>query len=87
MWIGDELDSVYKFPNSNTIKVTFTQSTLAKRCTEVGLKVFGISIQTFEIKLETYIHIQCCMKCYELETHITRDCPKGREYKVFSECM
>ena len=29
-WIEDELDLAYKFPNSNTIKLTFKQASLAK---------------------------------------------------------
>ena len=30
-WIGEELEAVYKFPNSPTIKLTFTQTKLAKK--------------------------------------------------------
>ncbi len=86
-WIGNEdLCSVYKFPNSSTIKLTFTQTTLAKRCTERGLKAFGISIPAHEIKLETYIPVKCCMKCYVLEDHFTNEYPKPKDYKVCSEC-
>ncbi len=85
-WIGDDLDSVYKFPNSSTIKITFSQTSLARKCTEIGLHVFNISIPPHEIKQETFIPIKCCMKCYCLEEHNTRDCPKGKEYKLCSEC-
>ncbi len=49
-WIGEEIDSIYKFPNSSTIKITFTQTTLARKCTEVGLSAFNISIPPGEIK-------------------------------------
>ncbi len=28
-WIDGEIDSVFKFPNSPTIKITFTQTVLA----------------------------------------------------------
>ncbi len=34
-WLGEELEGVYKFPNSPTIKLTFSQTILAKRCTEI----------------------------------------------------
>ncbi len=77
-WIGEELENVYKFPNSPTIKLTFTQTKLAKKCTETGLKAFSISIPPHELKLETYIPIKCCIRCYTLEDHFTSECPKGR---------
>ncbi len=80
-WIGDDLDSIFRFPDSNTIKLTFTKTQLAKKCTEVGLKAFGISIPCHDIRQETYIPIKCCLKCYSLEDH-TRECPKGPEYKL-----
>ncbi len=86
-WIGeDDLEDVYKFPNSPTLKLTFTQTTLAKKCTEQGLKAFKISIPCHEIKLETYIPIKCCMKCYALEDHFSNECPKSKDFKVCSEC-
>ncbi len=85
-WLGeDDLVAVYKFPKTPTIKLTFTQTTLAKKCTETGLKAFRISIPGHEIKLETYIPIKCCMRCYTLE-HFTNECRKSRDFKVYSEC-
>ena len=30
-WIGDQLENVFKFPNSPSIKITFGQTTLAKK--------------------------------------------------------
>ncbi len=84
-WIRDELESVFKFPKSNTIKLTFTQTQLAKKCTEVGLKAFNIIIPSHEIKLETYIPIKCCMKCYALD-HFTSECRNSSDFKICSEC-
>ncbi len=85
-WIGDDkLDSVYKFPNFSTIKVTFSQTALAKICTETILRAYGISNPYHEIRQETYIPIRCCMKCYALELHNTRECPKSRGFKIYSE--
>ena len=66
-WISeDEIENIYKFPNSPTLKITFSLTTLAKKCTEKGLKAFRISIPRHEIKLETYTPIQCCMRCYSV---------------------
>ena len=86
-WIDiEDIESVFKFPNSPTIKITFTQTAKAKKCTEAGLKAFKISIPGYEIKTETYIPVKCCMKCYQLESHFTNECPKDRDYKICSEC-
>ena len=86
-WIGEEdLIAVYKFLKTPTIKLTFTQTILAKKCTEIGLKAFRIRIPGHEIKLETYIPIKCCMRCYTLEHHFTNECQKSRDFKVCSEC-
>ncbi len=76
---------MFKFPNSPTIKLTFTQTTLAKKYTEQGLKSFKISGPCHEIKLEIYIPVKSCMKCYTLEDHFTSECPKSQDYKVCSE--
>lgn len=85
-WIGDEIQSVYKFPNSPTLKVTFTQAAYAKLCTERGLRAFGLSIPHSDIKQETFIPIRTCMRCYTLEDHNTKDCPQGRDFKIYSDC-
>ena len=69
-WIGDKVDSVFKFPNSSTIKVTFAQSSHAKKSTKRGLLAFNLSIPPSDIKQETFIPIKSCMKCYTLEHHI-----------------
>ena len=84
-WI-DEIHTVYKFPNSSTIKVTFNQTSIAKLCTQKGLLAFRLSIPASDIKQETFVEIKTCTKCYKLEDHATKDCPRGREYKVCSEC-
>ncbi len=85
-WIQDDLDSIFKFPNSSTLKVTISQTILAKKCTEKGLRAFNISIPAHEIKQETFIPVNCCMRCYNLEDHATRDCHKDSRYKLCSEC-
>lgn len=81
----DELDSISKFPNSATIEITFAQ-TLVKKCTENGIRAFNISIPHHEVKQETFIPINCCMRCYTLEEHATRNCPKDSAFKLCSEC-
>ncbi len=83
-WIGDELDFVFKFPNSSTIKVTFTQAAVSKKSTERGPLAFSLSIPPSDIRQETFIPIKCCMKSYKREEHNTKECPKDQEYKICS---
>ena len=74
------------FPISLTLKLTFKQKSFApQKCTETGIKGFGISVSHHDIKQETYISLKCCMECYELETLLTNECPKQRDYKICSE--
>ena len=84
-WL-DDIDSVYKFPKSNTIKITFTQTALARKSIESGLLAFSLSIAQHQIRQETFIPIKCCFKCYQLEDHLTKNCNKDKNYKICSEC-
>ncbi len=87
VWIGDDgVAEIYKFPNSLTIKITFTTTALAQKCLEAGIKAFGISIPATMIKHETYIPIKSCMRCYTLEEHHTNECPRPKDFKICSEC-
>ena len=85
-WVGDGVVDVIKFPKSKAIKITFSNTTLAQKCTEKGLKAFSISVPAHEIKQETFIPVKCCMKCYTLESHFTNECPNPGSFKICSEC-
>ena len=86
-WIDqNEITDIYKFPKSNTIKITFMQSNTAKQATEKGLLMCSMSVPTDQIKVETYIHITTCMKCYQLQDHFTSQCKKPADYQICSEC-
>lgn len=76
-WIGDKIDSIFKFTNNKTYFHAEQPSQ--------GLLGFSLGIPPADIQ-ETYIHIKCCMKCYCLEDHTTRKCSKHREYMICSKC-
>ncbi|MPC56148.1 hypothetical protein E2C01_050101 [Portunus trituberculatus] len=62
-WITDEdIEEIYKFPNSNTIKITFAQTAHAKKAQEKGILLFSMSIPPHQIKEETYTQVITCMK-------------------------
>lgn len=86
-WLSeDDIEEIYKFPNSNTIKIIFLQTSAAKKAQTNGLLLFSMSIPPNQIQEETYIHIITCMRCYALEDHHTSQCQKPKEYKICSEC-
>ncbi len=85
-WMEGDIEQIFMFPNSPTLKITFTQSATAKKCIERGFLAFNISVPANDIKQETFIPIRCCMRCFQLEGHTTRDCEKSRDFKLCSEC-
>lgn len=84
-WI-DEISQIYKFPNSNTLKITFNESAKAIKAQEHGIKLFSMRIPQYNIEQDTYHNLVTCMKCYEIETHTTRNCPQESTYKICSCC-
>ena len=85
-WMQDGIANIYKFPKSNIIKICFRQTITAKKATEQGILGFNMHIPHYNIKIEEFIHINTCMKCYQMEDHFTNQCPQPRDFKVCSEC-
>lgn len=86
-WIAeDDMEETFKFPKSNTIKITFQQTTTTEKTVNSGLLMFSMFIPTTQIKQEEFINITTCLRCYELEKHYTNQCTKPKDYKICSEC-
>lgn len=85
-WATGEVAEVYRFPNSRTLKVTFTQTQTAIKATNSGLVLFNVSITPAQVKQEEYIPIMTCTRCYQVEDHTTNNCPKDANFKICSEC-
>ena len=85
-WTKNNIDSIFKFPNSRTIKITFRETSFAKKAQTDGLRLFHMSIPFHNIKQEVFYNITTCYRCYELEDHFTNQCKKPSDYKVCSEC-
>ena len=81
-----KVQDVYKFPRSNTIKITFRQSEMAERAVRAGLLMYRLSILPEQVKEELYTPLTSCDKCYEVEDHYTQDCPKPAGFVLCSEC-
>ena len=85
-WIQDGIDTVFKFPNSKTIKITFTQAIYASKAQEHGLKLLQMKIPKHQINQEKYYNIKTCFRCYKLDDHYTNSCPMPAQHKICSEC-
>lgn len=84
-WIGG-IEQIFKFPNKNIMKIQFSNTNAAKKACESGILGFHMSIPEHSIKLEEFIPINTCMRCYKLEDHYTSECQKDKSYKICSEC-
>ncbi len=85
-WMEEGIETIFKIPRTKILKITFKETAAAKKATENGILGFHMSIPPNSIKLEEYIPIQACLKCYAIEEHPTSKCPKPQEFKVCSEC-
>ncbi len=85
-WVKNNLSSIYKFPNSKTLKITFSQAATALKALDTGLKMFQMSIPKHRIQQEKFYQLQTCFRCYAIEDHHTNACPLDKDYKVCSEC-
>ena len=83
---NEEIETIFKFPRANIIKIQFKQAITATKTCEQGLKLFKMKIPHYNIKKEEYTPINVCYKCYKLEDHHTNQCPQEANYKVCSEC-
>lgn len=78
--------SVFKFPNNNILKITFTETAPAQKSKEQGIKLYNTRVPPHQIKEEEFIPIKTCLHCYKLADHYTNQCPSPKERKVCSEC-
>ncbi|KAK3884712.1 hypothetical protein Pcinc_011030 [Petrolisthes cinctipes] len=85
-----EVNELVKFPNrhfsANIMKIEFTDTKMAEKAVNEGLRMKYLTIAKHQIEREMYTYIQTCMKCYQLEDHHTTQCPMDRTYIVCSEC-
>lgn len=83
---ADEVSQVFKFPNSNTLKITFNEAAKATKAQEQGIKMFAMRIASYNIEQDSFHNLITCMRCYQIEDHITKNCPKETTYKICSCC-
>lgn len=85
-WATGQIETIFKFPNSHTLKITFKQTANAKKAQDDGIRAFQMSVPHHKIKQEIFYNINTCFKCYKMEDHNTNQCPQDKNFKVCSEC-
>jgi hypothetical protein len=81
-----KISDMFKLPNFNGIKLICESSDMAKKCTSDGILMFNLSIPPSDIKQDNYVHVSYCFKCYDINSHLSKDCPQSSDYKVCSLC-
>lgn len=77
---------IYKFPKTNTIKITCASSGIAKKAAEAGLLMFSLSVPPGQMRVEIYTPLMACDRCHAVENHTTSQCPEPADRKICSEC-
>lgn len=85
-YTNNQVTDLLKIPRTKMIKITFTRTSIAKKATETGLRMFSMSIPTHQIEQDTHVEVKSCMRCYKIEDHNTSECPKPQEFKICLEC-
>ena len=83
---GIEVDSVFKIPNSKTIKLSFKSQEMANSVLNNGIFLFNLYVPSHFIKAEIFVEINTCLRCYKIENHTTSQCPQNSDFKVCSLC-
>ena len=63
LWTQNNIESLFKFPNSKTIKITFNDTSLPKKALTNGLRLFSMSLPAHSIKQEIFYNITTCFRC------------------------
>lgn len=81
-----KVQEVYKFPRTNTLKITFQTTDMAKKAKDNGILLFAMSVPPTQIRKEVYTPILSCNRCHAVEEHATNQCPTPPNYVACSEC-
>ena len=69
-----QIQDIWKGKEMGVVKIQFKNSEQAKKVKENGLKLMGFHLNSFDMDYGEYIPILQCLRCYELETHASRQC-------------
>ena len=76
---------VFKFPKSQSMKLSLRTSQMATSIIDNGLYMFYLSIPKYDIKKDIYVRLINCYNCYAIHDHHTNECPQGNK-TLCSKC-
>ena len=62
-WAENNIESLFKFPNFKTIKITFNETSIPKKPQTNGLRLFSMSLPAHSIRQEIFYKIATCFRC------------------------
>ena len=85
--IGEyKIDSLFKLPRYNSLKITFDSIANTTKVLQQGLRVCNISIPATSLKRDRYVNVTFCYKCYRMDGHTAKNCDKPPDFKICSTC-
>lgn len=77
---------LYKLRSGNVLKIVFGNHTMAQACLREGLRMFHLHVPTSSLTGVEYSRVDYCYRCYAINDHYSKDCPKGVDYVICSSC-
>ena len=68
---------VFKFPNSNSIKITLESQIKVLAVCQGSFYMFHLLISPRVIVHNEYHDVLFCYRCFQLNDHVANACPKG----------
>lgn len=66
---SNQVQEITKPPRSKMLKITFNTTNTAKKASEQGLRLYSMSIPSYQIEQDKFIEIKTCFRCYKIEDH------------------
>lgn len=83
-WI--KIEEVIKMKNyTHILKLRLEETAMVDKAQQQGILAYNMAISPSQIERENYVHIKTCFNCYQMEDHLTKDCPHTN-IKICSEC-
>lgn len=83
-WI--RVEEVVKIKDyTHIIKIRLEEISMAQKAQQHGILAYNMAISPNQIEQEKYVHIRTCFNCYQMEDHLTKECPYS-DLKICSEC-
>lgn len=81
-----DVGEIFKIPRSSSIKIIFKTQDMAEKCLQTGILMFDLSLPSRDFSRDIFVDIKYCYKCYQMEDHLSVNCPNAADYIICSKC-